>query len=59
MGISEFIKESRRILRLATKPSKTELWLSTRVSLLAMIAVGMLSFIIQVLMTTVTSGWGG
>ncbi|UCE10823.1 MAG: protein translocase SEC61 complex subunit gamma [Candidatus Thorarchaeota archaeon] len=59
MGISQFIKESRRILRLATKPSRTELWMSTRVSLLAMVAVGMLSFIIQYLMTVITSGWGG
>ena len=58
MGISGFIKESRRILKLATKPARGELWMSTKVSLLAMFAVGMLSFIIQIVMTLITSGWG-
>ncbi|MFX1367930.1 MAG: protein translocase SEC61 complex subunit gamma [Promethearchaeota archaeon] len=58
MGISEFIKESRRILKLATKPSRKELWMSTRITILAMILVGMVSFIVQVFMTLLTSGWG-
>jgi protein translocase SEC61 complex gamma subunit len=58
MGVSEFINDSRRILRLATKPSRKELWLSTRISILAMFLVGFLSFIVQVIMTLVTSGWG-
>ncbi|MFX0108463.1 MAG: protein translocase SEC61 complex subunit gamma [Candidatus Hodarchaeota archaeon] len=58
MGISDFIKESRRILKLATKPSRTELWTSAKISLLAMVLVGMLSFIVQVFMTLITSGWG-
>ena len=58
MGITGFIQSSRRILKLATKPARGELWMSTKVSLLAMFAVGMLSFVIQILMTTITSGWG-
>ncbi|MHA1906641.1 MAG: protein translocase SEC61 complex subunit gamma [Candidatus Thorarchaeota archaeon] len=58
MGLGDFIRESRRILKLATKPARGEIWMSTKVSLLAMFAVGMLSFIIQILMTLITSGWG-
>ncbi|MHA2424066.1 MAG: protein translocase SEC61 complex subunit gamma [Candidatus Thorarchaeota archaeon] len=58
MGFGDFIRESRRILKLATKPARGELWMSTKVSLLAMFVVGMLSFIIQILMTIITSGWG-
>ena len=58
MGISSFINDSRRILKLATKPSRKELWTSTKISLLAMVLVGALSFIIQVIMTVVTSSWG-
>ncbi len=58
MGISEFIQESRRILKLATKPSRTELWTSTKITVLAMILVGMLSFIVQIFMNTLTSRWG-
>jgi protein translocase SEC61 complex gamma subunit len=58
MGISSFINDSRRILKLATKPSRKELWTSTKISLLAMLLVGALSFIIQVIMTVVTYSWG-
>ncbi|RDE15113.1 MAG: protein translocase SEC61 complex subunit gamma [Candidatus Thorarchaeota archaeon] len=58
MGISSFINDSRRILKLATKPSRSELWTSTKISLLAMLLVGVVSFIIQVIMTVVTSDWG-
>ncbi len=58
MGVGDFIRESRRILKLATKPTRKEIWLSTRVSLLAMFLVGMLSFVVQYLMTVLTSGWG-
>jgi protein translocase SEC61 complex gamma subunit len=58
MGITSFINDSRRILKLATKPSRKELWTSTKISLLAMVLVGALSFIIQVIMTVVTYSWG-
>ncbi len=59
MGVSQFINDSKRILRLATKPSRKELWMSTKVSLLAMVLVGMLSFVVQVIMTIVTGNWFG
>ena len=58
MGFGDFIRESRRILKLATKPARGELWMSTKVSILAMFVVGLVSFVIQILMTLVTSGWG-
>jgi len=58
MGIGEFINDSRRILKLATKPSRKELWTSAKVSLLAMVLVGMVSFIIQIIMVTITGQWG-
>jgi protein translocase SEC61 complex gamma subunit len=58
MGVGDFINESRRILKLATKPTRKELWLSIRVSLLGMILVGILSFVIQIIMTLLTGNWG-
>ncbi|MGY5876265.1 MAG: protein translocase SEC61 complex subunit gamma [Candidatus Thorarchaeota archaeon] len=58
MGVGDFINESRRILKLATKPSRKELWMSARVSILAMFLVGLLSFIIQLVMTLLTADWG-
>ncbi|MCF2135783.1 MAG: protein translocase SEC61 complex subunit gamma [Candidatus Thorarchaeota archaeon] len=59
MGISQFVNDSRRILKLATKPSKKEMWMNTKVSILAMFLVGMLSYLIQVLMTIITGNWVG
>jgi len=58
MGVGDFINESRRILKLATKPTRKELWLSIRVSLLGLVLVGVLSFIIQIIMTLITGNWG-
>ncbi|MBN2228081.1 MAG: protein translocase SEC61 complex subunit gamma [Candidatus Thorarchaeota archaeon] len=58
MGVVSFINDSKRILKLATKPSRKELWGSAKISVLAMFLVGILSFIIQVIMTVVTSEWG-
>jgi len=58
MGVGSFINDSRRILKLATKPSKKELWMSARVSILAMFLVGMLSFVIQIVMSLLTAKWG-
>jgi preprotein translocase subunit Sss1 len=45
-------------LKLATKPSRKELWLSARITVLAMVLVGMLSFIVQVFMIVITGDWG-
>ncbi|MHA1771301.1 MAG: protein translocase SEC61 complex subunit gamma [Candidatus Thorarchaeota archaeon] len=59
MGISQFVNDSKRILKLATKPSKKEMWMNTKVSILAMFLVGMLSYLIQVLMTIITGNWVG
>jgi protein translocase SEC61 complex gamma subunit len=58
MGVGDFINDSRRILKLSTKPSRKELWMSTRVSILAMFLVGLLSFVIQVVLSIITAGWG-
>ena len=57
MGFGSFIKNGRRILKLATKPSRKELWMSAKISLLAMFLVGLLSFGIQYLMLVITANW--
>ncbi len=58
MGVGSFINDSRRILKLATKPTRKELWTSTKISLLAMVLVGILSFVVQAMMTVLTANWG-
>ncbi|MEM4735429.1 MAG: protein translocase SEC61 complex subunit gamma [Candidatus Thorarchaeota archaeon] len=57
MGLSKFISDSRRILKLATRPSREEMSMSLKISLLAMFLVGFLSFVIQLVMTLITTGW--
>jgi len=57
MGIIKFINDSRRILKRATRPSREELWMTTKVSLLGMFLVGLLSLGIQYLMMILTSTW--
>ena len=57
MGIGSFISNGRRILKLATKPSRKELWMSAKISVLAMFLVGLLSFGIQYLMLVLTAQW--
>ena len=37
----------RRLLRLADKPGREELWLSIKISLLGMTIVGVIAFIVQ------------
>lgn len=58
MGVGDFIRESMRVLKLATKPSRQEFWSSIKIALLGMFLVGMLSFIVQLLMTALTALWG-
>ncbi len=42
-----------RMARLAKKPSRKEVWLSVRISLLGMVAIGIVAFIIKLIFTLV------
>lgn len=42
-----------RMARLAKKPSRKEVWLSIRISLLGMVAIGLIAFIIKLIFTLV------
>lgn len=42
-----------RMARLAKKPSRKEVWLSIRISLLGMVAMGLIAFIIKLIFTLV------
>lgn len=46
MGLLSFIKASLRLLRLAKKPDKDELWLSIKICFLGILIVGVIGFII-------------
>jgi len=47
MGFREMIDSWRRILRLATKPDRSDYFTSLRMSLLGLMLVGLIAFIIR------------
>jgi protein translocase SEC61 complex gamma subunit len=47
VSIRGFIQQSRRILSLAKKPGRHEVWLTTKVCALGLILIGALAFIIH------------
>jgi protein translocase SEC61 complex gamma subunit len=49
MGIRSFLAQCVRTLKLATKPGRTELWLSIKISFLGIGAVGLIGFLIRLL----------
>jgi protein translocase SEC61 complex gamma subunit len=49
MGVQSFLSQCARTLKLAVKPGRTELWLSIKISLLGIGAVGLIGFVIKLL----------
>jgi len=49
MGVRSFLAQCARTLKLAVKPGRTELWLSIKISLLGIGAVGLVGFVIKLL----------
>jgi protein translocase SEC61 complex gamma subunit len=49
MGIRSFLTQCARTLKLAVKPGRSELWLSIKISLLGIGAVGLVGFVIKLL----------
>jgi preprotein translocase subunit Sss1 len=49
MGIRSWLSQAARTLKLAIKPGRTELWLSIKISLLGIGAVGLVGFVIKLL----------
>lgn len=49
MGLKSFLKSASRLLRLSTKPGRSELWLSVKICLLGIIAIGGVGFVIKLI----------
>ena len=61
MGLRSFLTSCKRLLRLATKPGRSELWLSIKICLLGTLAIGGIGFIIKLIasiLTPTTTGGG-
>jgi len=51
-----FLRKAARLLKLATKPGRTELWLSIKVCFLGILAIGGIGFIIQLISVALPGG---
>jgi protein translocase SEC61 complex gamma subunit len=49
MGVSSFLSQCARTLKLAVKPGKSELWLSIKICFLGMGAIGLIGYVIKLL----------
>lgn len=49
MGLRSFFQSASRLLKLATKPGRTELWLSIKICFLGVIAIGGIAYIIKLI----------
>lgn len=61
MGVKSWLQQASRTLKLAVKPGREELWLSIKISLLGIGAVGLIGFVVKLLSYAIggaTSGAG-
>jgi protein translocase SEC61 complex gamma subunit len=56
MGIRDWLSQAARTLKLASKPDREELWLSVKISLLGIGAVGLVGFVIRLLASILMPG---
>ena len=49
MGLKSWLIQAGRTLKLAVKPGREEVWLSIKISLLGIGAVGLIGFVIKLL----------
>lgn len=58
MSLRSFLSSAKRLLRLATKPGRSELWLSIKICFLGTALIGIIGFIIKLIGTILNPGSG-
>jgi protein translocase SEC61 complex gamma subunit len=53
MGLRSFLTQCGRTLKLAIKPGRSELWLSIKICIIGIGAIGLIGFIIKLISSTV------
>jgi protein translocase SEC61 complex gamma subunit len=56
MGLRDFLSQCARTLKLAIKPGRSELWLSIKICLLGISAVGLIGYVIKVISAILNPG---
>ncbi|MEM1570192.1 MAG: protein translocase SEC61 complex subunit gamma [Candidatus Bathyarchaeia archaeon] len=49
MGLVSFVKSCVRMFKLSVKPSRREFWLSVKISVISVGAIGIIGFIIRLI----------
>ncbi|MGB9134546.1 MAG: protein translocase SEC61 complex subunit gamma [Candidatus Bathyarchaeia archaeon] len=49
LGLRSFLQSVSRLLKLATKPGRSELWQSIKICFLGIAAVGLIGFVIKLI----------
>jgi len=49
LGLRSFLQSSVRLLRLAVKPGRSELWLSIKICFLGILVVGVVGFLVKLI----------
>jgi len=58
LGLRSFFSSAAKLLKLAKKPGRDELWLSVKICLLGVAAVGAVGFIIK-FVSAALQAWSG
>jgi protein translocase SEC61 complex gamma subunit len=56
MGIRSWLQQAGRTLKLSQRPDREELWLSVKITVLGMGAVGLIGFVIKLIGAQLGSG---
>ncbi len=56
MGLRDFLAQCARTIKLAVKPGRSELWLSIKICLLGIGAIGLIGFVIKLLSSVLQPG---
>ena len=56
MGLRDFLSQCARTLKLAIKPGRSELWLSIKICLLGISAIGLIGYVIKVISAVINPG---
>ncbi|MFX1562276.1 MAG: protein translocase SEC61 complex subunit gamma [Promethearchaeota archaeon] len=53
--VATFWENTKRIVKLAKKPTRSEMWMQLKISLLGLFVIGLVGFIIRLIFSVVTS----
>jgi protein translocase SEC61 complex gamma subunit len=55
MGVRSFLTQCARTLKLAIKPGRSELWLSIKICIIGIGAIGLIGFVIRLISNALTT----